>query len=89
MIVLERLHFLHDLVWKDIQTVVEMGLMITQELDVLDGKCVVGANSGCTICSCCIKTDGFVMGDAVTEDLDVLQFVINGSLSKTFCPPVI
>ena len=62
-----------------------MGFRITQELDVLDDKCVVGSDSGRTLCSGCIKTDGFVVSDAVTESFYRLKFIIDISLTEALC----
>lgn len=56
---------------------------ITEELYVLYHKCVVVFGQLCALDSCGVEADGLVMGDAVAESFDSLEFIVNSPLSET------
>ncbi len=75
-----------DLVREDIQAVIKMGLLITEELNVFDNKGVISFYLGGIPGTGSVKTNRLVMSDAVSEGLDVLKFIVNGPLPQSFRP---
>ena len=84
--VLQGINLLKDLVREDIQAVIKMGLLITEELNVFDNKGVISSYQSSVLGSGSVKTNRLVMSDAVSEGLDVLKFIVNGPLPQSFSP---
>lgn len=58
---------------------------VSQELNVLYNEGIIGTNPGRTLGACGIETNGFVVGDAVTERFDRLKLIIYFSLTLALC----
>ena len=81
--VLQGINLLKDLVREDIQAVITMSLLITEELNVFDNKGVISSYLSGVLGSGSVKTNRLVMSDAVSEGLDVLKFIVNGPLPQS------
>jgi len=84
--VLQGINLLKDLVREDVQAVIEMGFLITEELNVFDDKGVISFYLSGVFGSSSVKANRFVMSNAVSKGLDVLKFIVYGPLPQSLRP---
>ena len=63
-----------------------MSLLIAKELNVLDNECIADFSLCCILRAGCIKTNCLVVSYTIAECFDILKFIVDSSLPKTFCP---
>ena len=60
-----------------------MVFVVAEECDVFQDEGVVGLGIDRALAASGIEANGFVVGDAVAESLDLLQLLKDGLLSET------